>query len=412
MNEYERWYYIMKILFVVIDGLGDRPIKEFNGKTPLEEAETPTLDYVASQSVCGLLYALGRGIRPSSDVAHMSLFGADYKRYYTGRGPIELSGLGIEMGEKDIAFRGNFAVMSTNGTIIDRRANRTTPSCEILKEISEIDLKKSVFRLHHIAEHRFALQVIGENLSAKITDNDPHIENIQALKVLANDNSLEALKTAELINEYIEYVNTLLNKKYMSGNSTCNSILLRSVGSKPHFYDFALKNKLNACCCITNNALYNGIGSLFGMKVMLPKRYQNIGDFYKNLPNLVLRSLKENDFTFLHLQEPDLFGEDGDALGKKCSIERIDKSLSFLPELLEKEEIIVSVTADHATPCNLKMHSGDAVPIMISGYGVLADNVCNFSERSCSNGSLGVILGRDLVPILLNLAGKAPLIGG
>ena len=97
-----------KVLFVIFDGLGDRPIEDFGFKTPLEAASTPNFDKIASNSVCGLSNALGRGVRPGSDVSHLAIFGYPMEKYYTGRGPIEVAGLGIKLQEGDVAFRGNF----------------------------------------------------------------------------------------------------------------------------------------------------------------------------------------------------------------------------------------------------------------------------------------------------------------
>jgi len=127
-----------KILMIVIDGLGDRPIKELGNKTPLEAANTPNIDSLMPNSVCGMMYAVGHGIRTSSDVAHISIFGENYTNNYTGRGSIELLGLGVEMRKSDIAFRGNLAVVNDEDIIIDRRAGRSAPLREVLNEIREI----------------------------------------------------------------------------------------------------------------------------------------------------------------------------------------------------------------------------------------------------------------------------------
>ena len=83
-----------KVLFLVFDGLGDRPVPELGDLTPLEAAATPHFDAIVQKSICGLSNALGRGIRPGSDVSHLAIFGYPMEKYYTGRGPIEVAGLG------------------------------------------------------------------------------------------------------------------------------------------------------------------------------------------------------------------------------------------------------------------------------------------------------------------------------
>lgn len=82
----------MKAILVVMDGLGDRPIKEFKGKTPLEHAKTPNLDALAKRGINGIMDTVGPGITPGSDTAHLSLFGLDPHEHYHGRGPIEACG--------------------------------------------------------------------------------------------------------------------------------------------------------------------------------------------------------------------------------------------------------------------------------------------------------------------------------
>lgn len=109
---------VEKVIFLIFDGLGDRPIEKLGYKTPLEVANTPNLDELATKSICGLSNALGRGIRPGSDVSHLAIFGYPMEKYYTGRGPIEVAGLGIKLQEGDVAFRGNFGTVDSDWNIL------------------------------------------------------------------------------------------------------------------------------------------------------------------------------------------------------------------------------------------------------------------------------------------------------
>ncbi len=394
-----------KILMVVLDGLGDRTYKELDKCTPLEYAQTPNLDLLASKSMCGLMYSVGVAQKPSSDVAHMALFGLDYKICYTGRGPIELYGLGQKMATGDIAFRGNFAIVDKDGIILDRRARRTTPPAQLINQLRHCEIDGVHFELHHIAEHRFALLVRGPKISSQITDSDPHIEGVRALNIIPCSQDDNAVFTANTINKYILEVNKLLQ----GSDYEANSILLRSGGRKPEWFCFKDKYNLSASC-IANNALYNGVGELLGMQIILPNRFQNYLDYYSNIENLVKDAFANSDFVFLHIQEADLFGEDGDLLGKINAIEQMDKALSFVNNM--GDDFVISVTADHSTPCSLKAHSGDAVPIMIYGSGLRYDSVSHFGEKFFAEGSLGTILGCEYMPLLINAIGEAKLIGG
>lgn len=401
----------MKVLFIVLDGLGDRPIAEFNFLTPLQYANTPNIDKLASNSICGQLYSLGAGRRPSSDVAHMSMFGVNPQKYYTGRGPIELYGLGYKMEQGDIALRGNFALMNSEGIIIDRRAGRNLPSQEVLDELKEIEIDKVTFSLFSNIRHSFSLHLSGDGLSSAISNQDPHIEGVRAELVKPLDMQIESKQTAMVINKYIKCVNEILNAKYNTGRSMTNCILLRSPGSKPCWFNFNEKYGFKSSCCIANSALENGVGALLGMKIINRKKYQYFNEYYDTISETVRKNLIQNDFVFLHIQEPDLYGEDGDYYGKMKIIERIDNTLSFLGEI-DFENTLVVLTADHSTPCKLKAHSGDSVPIAFCGKGVRKDNVKYFNEIDCALGGLGTIMGNDIMSIILNLIGTAPLIGG
>lgn len=398
-------------LLIVLDGLGDRPTPTFKWKTALEYARTPNLDYLTKKAACGMMYSIGVGIRPSSDVAHMSLFGLDYRKYYTGRGPLELTGLGIEMQSGDLAWRGNFCTFDKDGNISDRRIQRNTPPRKLLDKLKSITIDGITFELYSVAEHRFALRAHGKNLSPNISDSDPHREGVPALKVSPiTVTDIDSIQTAEIVCKYINTVREICLNDGDASRMGINGILLRGVGVKPQWPSLG-RYGFETTCCIANNALYNGIAKNLGMKLKSITHYNNYLDYYNIIPQLVVDELTRNDFVFLHIQEGDLFGEDGNFVGKKNALEQIDKALSFVKGI-DLSQTLVVLTADHSTPCALASHSGDAVPLVIAGTCVRCDDVKKIGERSCSHGSLGTILGIDLMNLILNYLGKAPLIGG
>jgi len=130
-----------KILFIILDGISDRPCPDLNGLTPLSAAKTPVLDKLAAEGCCGIMDTIGPGIRPGSDTAHLALLGYDPHKYYTGRGPLECEGTGIPMEPGMIGFRCNFATLSPQGIITDRRAGRIHDTQALSKAIKEgVDL--------------------------------------------------------------------------------------------------------------------------------------------------------------------------------------------------------------------------------------------------------------------------------
>src|SRR5437773_2671377 len=124
-----------RAVLIVVDGMGDRPLIDHDYKTPLEYANTPNMDRLAKGGLVGLLDPISPGVRPGSDVANLALFGYDPAKYYTGRGPLEALGAGIDLGPNDIAFRVNFATVDDDFRVEDRRAGRIRKGASKLANI-------------------------------------------------------------------------------------------------------------------------------------------------------------------------------------------------------------------------------------------------------------------------------------
>src|SRR5439155_9746694 len=120
-----------KVVYVVLDGLGDDPLPQLGDKTPLEAARTPNLDALARRGRNGRVYTVGKGIAPESDIAVFAILGYDPRVYHSGRGPMEALGAGMEVRDGDLAYRINFSTVAEDGrTIVDRRVGRNLTSEE------------------------------------------------------------------------------------------------------------------------------------------------------------------------------------------------------------------------------------------------------------------------------------------
>src|SRR5438093_1004137 len=174
---------VEKVVLLICDGLGDRPIDELGALTPLEAAETPCLDRLARESECGLMYPLGRGLVPGSDVAHLAILGYDPQEYYAGRGTIEAAGLGILLRPGDVALRGNFATVDGGGIVRDRRAGRIRVVEPLVKPLDGIELDGVTFMVKAGTAHRTVVVMRVEGLSASVTDADRHDPGARDLRV-------------------------------------------------------------------------------------------------------------------------------------------------------------------------------------------------------------------------------------
>ncbi len=190
---------LTKVLLIIVDGLGDRPLAELGDKTPLEAAATPHLDALATEAECGVMYTLGRGRVPGSDVAHLAILGYDIETYYCGRGPIEVAGLGLELREGDVAFRGNFGTIDGNGIITDRRAGRISEVERLTAALDGMVVNGVTFLVKPGTGHRAGVIMRGPGLSAAITDADPHEIGVPMHTVKATDGSEQARFTGQVL---------------------------------------------------------------------------------------------------------------------------------------------------------------------------------------------------------------------
>ena len=397
----------MKAILVIADGLGGRPT-DFNGKTCLEAASTPNLDELASKGINGMLYPIKPGVRPGSDTAHLSIFGYDPYKFYTGRGVFEALGVGMEVKEGDICFRTNFATIKEDFTVLDRRAGRIKEGTKELENaLHKLDeLYKDVRIIFKASvEHRGALILRGRNLSHQISDADPHKTGvkIEGAKPLVGDD--KAKRTAEIVNRIIKESYRLLKdhpinlERKKRGALPANVILPRGASIKikmPSLKElYGIKG-----IAVAGGALYIGIARAIGLEIMKAKGATGRADTNViNKMKVAIEGLKQADFAFIHIKGADSCAHDRDAEAKIRFIEKIDEGIGYLMDNVDWGETHIAFTGDHSTPIAFGDHSADPVPIVISGPNVVRDDVKEFNERSALRGGLGKING-NVVPIL------------
>ncbi|MBI3037294.1 2,3-bisphosphoglycerate-independent phosphoglycerate mutase [Candidatus Woesearchaeota archaeon] len=418
-----------KLIFVVMDGLADRPVPAFGSKTPLEAAETPALDSLAAKGSGGMLRVI-EGVAPESDAAVLTLLGYDPHKYYTGRGPLEGVGTGAHFKEGMLALRCNFATTSDGHNLLDRRAGRTLTSREAASLAAAINKKVKLananFKFYASVAHRGVL-VISEKqkskkLSANITNTDPAYEIRNGIphalssfekkvkKSVPLDSTAAAKRAAEPVNEFTEKAFAVMKnhpanvRRSKKGLLPANTIICRDAGNRlPPLYSISKKYG-RKWALLADMPLEIGIGKLAGMGIVkLPLPTFTAKDYPYRVKKTVA-ALEKFDCLYIHIKGPDLFGHDGDYNGKKKCIEDCDKF--FFSPLLQKinlSETVVVVTADHATPCEMRGHSDDPVPFIISGGKVKADFVEKFGESYCRNGGFGTIKGDSFMNKVISL---------
>jgi 2,3-bisphosphoglycerate-independent phosphoglycerate mutase len=425
---------LKKIIYIVLDGLGDEPVEKLGDKTPLEAAFTPNMDRLAQRGRTGLVHTFSPGIAPESDIAVISLLGYDPNKYYTGRGPLEAFSEGIAVNEGNLALRANFATAESDGkTIKDRRVARglTTEEATFLaKEINtKVALSSATFEFKNTVGHRAVLVIRGirSKLSGWITNTDPAYErqgmfgvareNFPSVVSLSTpmpafENNFSAKEAAELLNEFTEKSYRVLaespvNKRRIEqGVLPANLVLCRSAGdSLPKFPAISELYKIKFGCFV-EMPVERGIALLTGMEIAdVPSSSGHLDVDYPVWAKVALDSLNRYDGLYVHIKGPDDPGHDGDCLRKKEIIEAIDKF--FFPVLIsgiDLKDFVVCVTSDLCTVCNIKSHSAIPVPLLVCGANIKPDGSLSFSEKACASGSLGELAGQDILPFIVKNA--------
>ncbi|GAB6189875.1 2,3-bisphosphoglycerate-independent phosphoglycerate mutase [Marinitoga arctica] len=384
-----------KIVMLVMDGIGDTII---NGKTPLQAAKTPNLDKVATESDLGQTIPVLPGITPGSGPGHLGIFGYDPIKYQIGRGILEALGIDVEVGEKDVVARGNFATIDGD-IVVDRRAGRpaTEESKKIVEKlqenIKEIDGVKVQF--YPGKEHRFVVKLTGEGLDDRIEDADPQKEGLPIK--WAHAMHPEAEKTAEIFTKLMKKIREVLKDE-----PKINFALIRGFSKYPAIPKFPEVYKMKAAA-IAVYPMYKGLAKLVGMDIL------NVdGETPEDEFETLKKHWDEYDFFYIHIKKTDSYGEDGNFDAKTHVIEMVDEAL---PKLLELNPDVLVVTGDHSTPVAMSGHSWHPVPFMIKSPYTRAGLSKAFDEFECARGSMGTIYAVDLMSLLMANAKKLEKFG-
>lgn len=376
-----------KIVLLVIDGLGGIPIKP-GGPTELEAASTPNLDHLANEGTLGQIIPIRPGITPGSGPAHLALFGYDPFEYDIGRGALAAAGVGLKVSKGDVAARGNFSTLNTEGVIVDRRAGRI-PSEEahpLVDRLNEIKIPAVETEVRQVKEYRFAVVMRGEGLSPKIEDTDPQQTGVPPLPAKAKFPAAE--RTASLFNQWIAEA-----RKVLVDQPKANTVTLRGFATHPGLPSYQQVYGLKAAC-VAAYPMYRGVSRLVGMHIIDFPGETPVDEF-----TALSRVWDDYDFFFVHIKKTDSKGENGDFVGKSEYIELVDAAL---PKLLELEADVLIITGDHSTPARLRSHSWHPVPFLLwAPATALPDDQSRFGERACARGGFGTLNSMDTMPLAL-----------
>lgn len=348
----------MKYIVLLGDGMPDWPISSLGGKTPLEKARTPNMDFLASHGRLGLSLVIPKGLPPGSDVGHLSVLGYNPKKYYTGRAPIEAASMGIQLGPHDVAFRCNLVTLARkDGVLIMKdfsaghiRSKESHPLIRLLNR----KLTASSIEFHPGVGYRHIMIWRNGEASTKLTP--PHDISDRPIEP-----HLPRGKGSEILMSLMES-----SREVLKGNGTpANSIWLWGQGRAMRVPRFPLKGGI-----ISAVDIVRGVGRLAGLEVIrVPGATGYFDTNYENKAAYALRVLKRYDFVFVHVEATDEAGHMGKLKKKIMAIEDFDRRLiGPLLKGLERGKqrpYRILLTSDHATPVQLKTHTPDPVVFAI-----------------------------------------------
>ena len=407
----------MKGILVIIDGMGDLSSKQLGEKTPLEVAETPNLDFLATRGEMGYMYPVRQGFVPESDEAIVSIFGNEL--ISSTRGQLEARGTDIKLTRGDLALRVNFSTIDSleEENMIDRRAGRTltTAEAKILAEAINNNIKLPCeFVFQPTVRHR-AVLIFRGGFSDNISGNDltyskgkaTPVDKITFCKPLDDDENSQY--TVNILNEFLEKAYEVLNnhpinkERKRRGLMPANYLLVRGAGIEPPKLK-PYKKWVSAAYM----PLEVGFSKVSGMKTfnfeqpelkkldVYANLYESLAKACKFSIKILKRNRKSADYAYIHIKETDTAGHDNKPAEKKMMLEYIDKTLfNFLRKFAPSNKVKVVITADHSTPCKLKTHSSDPVPVLF--YNNSPPKEKKFCEKEARKGSLGRIIGSDLL---------------
>ena len=379
-----------KIVMVVADGLGGLPM-EAGGLTELETAKTPNLDALAARGVLGSSIPVKPGISPGSGPGHLGLFGYDPLQYLIGRGALEATGIGFELGPHDVAARGNFCTLDAAGKISDRRAGRI-PSDEsraIAIRLRAVKVPGAEVFVEPVKEHRFVVVFRGEGLAGDVHDTDPQATGVPPLDPVAHHAGSE--RTAAVAKQFIAEA-----RKLLAGEKKANGLTLRGFAAKPKLPSYEEVYGLRAAA-IAVYPMYKGLARLVGMQI--------VGQAQTLTEQVAVLKERWNDFDFffLHFKYTDSTGEDGNFAAKVQRIEELDAAM---PSIAALNPTVLIVTGDHSTPSYLKSHSWHPVPTLLVSDCCRPDGCQKFGEREALRGGLGQFEAKYLMLLALSNAGR------
>ena len=396
----------MKHIIVLGDGMADEPIEQLGGRTPLQAADTPAMDWLAAHGRCGMLKTVPEGYHPGSEIANLAVLGYDLDRVFEGRGSLEAASMGIEIEPDEMAMRCNIICIE-NGLIKNHSAGHiTTAEAAELIDFLQKQLGGTDANFYRGVSYRHLLKLKGGD--KRIDCTPPHdVPGTPFRDVMVRPLVPEAAATATRLNELILRSQQILPTQPISlrrvseGKDPANSIWPWSPGYKPRMETLAQRYGIKSGVVISAVDLIRGIGVYAGLRPIEVEGATGLYDTnYEGKVQAAINALHSHDFVYLHIEASDEAGHEGDVNLKVRTIENLDHRV--LQPLIEavaqmEEPVAIGLLPDHPTPCRVRTHTAAPVPFVIYNPTANPDGVTRYDEFSTAEGAFGSLAGEQFM---------------
>ena len=391
----------MKYIVILGDGMADREIAEFGGKTILDVANKPNIDYMSEHGELGMVKTVPDGLKPGSDVANLSVMGYDVKNCYTGRSPLEAASIGVKLSDDDVTFRANLVTLSddepfSEKVMVDYSAGEISTS-EAAELISAVEKELHTDLIHFYSGVSYRHLLVWRGGSTNVTLTPPH--DISDRKIgdylPKGDNSEKLLELLKRSNEILKE-HPINKKRIEEGKNPATSLWFWGEGTKPGIENFEKRYGIRGSV-ISAVDLLKGIAICADMKsIDVEGATGNWDTNFDGKAQAAFDALTKDgaDYVYIHMEAPDECGHQGNAEKKKLSVELIDeKVVGFLKATLDAHNIEYKmlIMPDHPTPVSIKTHTKDPVPFVIYSSLKKGGSGLSYSEKNAEK--TGVYFG-------------------
>ena len=396
----------MKYIVVLGDGMADYAVDEFGGKTVLDVADKPNMDYMSRNGELGLVKTVLEGMKPGSDVANLSVMGYDTRKCYTGRSPLEAASIGVKLRDDDITFRTNLVTLSDeenyeDKTMLDYSAGEIT-TAEARELIAAVEAELHTDIIHYYSGVSYRHLLVWQGGSTRVELTPPHdISDKRIADYLPKGDNAEKLLEMMKKSEKILREHPVNKKRIAEGKNPATSIWIWGEGSKPVLESFEEKTGKKGSV-ISAVDLIKGIAVCAGMEsIDVPGATGTYESNFRGKAKAALDALLNgSDFVYIHMEAPDECGHQGDAAHKKYAVELIDEQVvGYLREELYRRGIDYRMLfmPDHPTPIKLKTHVSDPVPYIIYDSDEQSGSGLDYSEENAKKTGIYEPVGHELM---------------